>query len=190
MKNQFPGYLAKQLIDKLFNNPPDIPDLLLVTGLQGIGKTTWCLELAEYARVSGFTVKGLISLAVFKDGHKVGIDLLNLASTERRKLAVLRSRDLKSTNNFGLCWHFDDETVAWGDSILVEIGSCDLIIIDELGPLEFTHGVGWQAALPLISAREYRLICVVIRPSLVDMAIERWPWGQVMSVTPTLLQEK
>lgn len=190
MNNQFPSYLAKQFIDKYFYNPHDIPDLLLVTGLQGTGKTTWCLELAEYARASGFTVKGLISPAVFMDGRKVGIDLLDLTSTERRKLAVLWPPNSKDTNNFGLCWQFDDETVTWGDGILAGLGSCDLLIIDELGPLEFTHGLGWQAALPLISSREYRLTCVVIRPSLVDKAIVRWPWGQVMPVTPTLRQSK
>jgi len=186
MKNQFPSCLAKQLIDKFSYNPPGTPDLLLVTGPQGSGKTTWCMELSEYARDSGFTVKGLISPAVFMDSRKVGIDLLDLASNERRTLAVLRPPILQDTSNFGLCWQFDDEVVAWGDYILASLGTCDLLIIDELGPLEFTHGVGWQAALSLISAREYRLACIVIRPSFIDKAIERWPWGQVMPVTHTL----
>jgi nucleoside-triphosphatase THEP1 len=59
----------------------------------------------------------------------------------------------------------------------------DLVIIDELGPLEFLRGMGLQNGLKVVDERAHPVICVVVRPSLLLDARKRWSHGLVMDVT-------
>ena len=154
--------------------------LILVTGPSGSDKTRWCLALADYASILGIHAGGLVSPAVFEGGLKVGIDLLDLRSGAQRRLAVRRgeSDDGQSTAD----WRFDDETLAWGNAILAGSRSCQLFVLDELGPLELERGVGLTNGLSVVAARRYHLACVVVRPSLLDVAQSLWPWGEVLHI--------
>jgi len=50
-----------------------------------------------------------------------------------------------------------------------------LLIVDELGPLEFIHAKGWLSGLVALDSFRYRLALVVIRPELMEAAQTRWP---------------
>ncbi len=47
---------------------------------------------------------------------------------------------------------------------------CDLLVVDELGPVEFRLSSGWVSALDVIKSKQYRLALVVIRPGLLELA--------------------
>ena len=180
----------------------------LLTGKKGSGKTSWCRELVAVARRAGQSVCGLLSEPVFVAGRKVAIDLVDIASRERRRLAWLRARPCAgllaavaeravecAMQRDGLRpgaplpaagrWEFDPETIAWGNEILRRDEPADLLIIDELGPLEFRQGDGLQAAFTTLSAGHDRLGIVVVRPSLVPLARGRWPDSQILTVEPS-----
>ena len=154
--------------------------LILVTGPSGSGKTRWCQALAATANNLGIAVDGLVSPAVFEGDLKIGIDLLDLRSGVQRRLAIHRGES--SSGQITADWHFDDEALNWGNTVLEQLGACQLFILDELGPLELQRGVGLTNGLGLIAARRYRLACVVVRPSLLDIAQALWPWGEVFCV--------
>ena len=154
--------------------------LILVTGSSGSGKTRWCLALADYASILGIHVGGLVSPAVFEGDRKIGIDLLDLGSGAQRRLAVRRGEF--SSGQITEDWHVDDKTLNWGNAILAHSGACQLFILDELGPLELERGVGLTNVLGFIAARRYRLACVVVRSSLLEIAQALWPWGEVFCV--------
>ncbi|HHX63400.1 MAG TPA: hypothetical protein GX702_00765 [Chloroflexi bacterium] len=156
------------------------PCRVIVTGQRGAGKSTWCDELLRLAVSQGWQVAGVWSPAVFEKDVKVGIDMVGLPDGERRRLAVLR-RD-GDTNPFGMRWSFDDETIAWGNAVLANTDAPDLLMIDELGPLEFEHGQGLTEGLRAVDRRRYRLAVIVIRPELLAEALRRWPDARV--VTP------
>ena len=162
------------------------PSLFLLMGPSGSGKTSWCQAAARLAGGRRWSVAGLLSPAVMVDGRKARIDLLDLGSGERRRLAthqeVLAGDETAAGGVITGNWHFDPQTLAWGNSMLAGIGRCDLLIIDELGPLEFRQRQGLQAGLALLDARQH-LACVTIRPSLADAAQRRWPWGQLITLT-------
>lgn len=147
--------------------------VIVITGEIGAGKTSWCRELIAHVRQLGMQVAGLTSPGVFAGGQKIAIDLLDLASGERRRLADrLALPDAGSpTPN----WKFHTETLAWGDSVLRAIDGCDLLVIDELGPLELRHNQGWQHALPLLKQGRYRAACVVIRRPLLTAFLAIFP---------------
>jgi nucleoside-triphosphatase len=147
--------------------------LALLTGGRGAGKTRWCEALVRAARDAGLSVAGLVSPPVLVGGEKTGIDLLDAASGERRRLAERARADLPGTE--GLGWRFDPEALALGNALLARVGTCDLLLVDELGPLEFGRGSGLTAAFTLLDTRRYRLAVVVVRPALVAAAETRWP---------------
>ena len=63
------------------------PFLLLLTGGRGAGKTRWCLKLLDEARAAGISAVGVLSPPVYTAGDKTAIDLLELASGQRQRLA-------------------------------------------------------------------------------------------------------
>lgn len=187
--------------------------LLLLTGASGVGKTTWCQALYTFACRQNWTVCGLISPPVMADGRKIAIDLRDLRTGQRRRLATRitpppaghhlshspkaasdrppqKSRASITTGQ----WRFNPCTLHWGNTILSHARAksktpqpeyADLLIIDELGPLEFRRQQGLQAAMKLIDAWRSNLICVTIRPSLIGAARMRWPWARILQIQDT-----
>lgn len=149
------------------------PPILVISGWRGVGKTTLCQRLVDTARAAGWDVAGLLSPARFEAGKKTGIQVEDLRSSERRLLASLLPGELQGSR-LGP-WIFDDELFAWGNQVLRSAIPCDLLVIDELGPLEFDSGGGWSGGFQAIASRAYRLAVVVIRPEYLTQFLERWP---------------
>ena len=156
--------------------------LILLSGPSGCGKTTWCIQLQKIAVRQNITVHGIISPPVFKNGSKIGINLLPLPGGRPRRLAVHRQNE--TSGLFTEDWRFDEHQMDWGERYLARIRSPQLLIVDELGPLEFLNGQGWQSAFSLIGKRAYHLAVIVVRPSLLDVAKQRWPWAENLELPP------
>ncbi|HEX7555673.1 MAG TPA: nucleoside-triphosphatase [Leptolinea sp.] len=147
--------------------------ITILTGTRGSGKTQTCQRWVDQARNAGWTAAGLLSPAVVEEGEKTGIDVINLATGERRRLAdrVDRQSGYIVTDH----WDFSPDALAWGNDVLGEILPCGLLVVDELGPLEFYRRQGWVKAFDTIQTGLYRLAVVVIRPELLDEARLLWP---------------
>jgi nucleoside-triphosphatase len=154
--------------------------MVIVTGPRGAGKTSLCRRLVSLARERGWRVAGVLSHARFEGGQKVGIEAENLVTGERRLLAVPRTDAYAGEQQLG--WIFDGEALEWGDEILAHAGGADLLVVDELGPLEFDQGRGWLSGLAALDRGEYRLALAVIRPELLARAQERWKGAQVIEI--------
>ncbi|MBN1311063.1 MAG: ATP-binding cassette domain-containing protein [Anaerolineae bacterium] len=166
-------------LNQIFEQSQHSPQLLLITGLTGAGKTSWCTRMAQVARSQGLRVKGVLSPSVFEGESKVAIDLLSLETDEKCRLAVQRND--RGAELATVLWQFDPAVMAWGNDILGNLRDSDLVILDELGPLEFLRGQGLVEGLKLIDEKRYRVACVVIRSSLLPDALERWPHAQVVN---------
>lgn len=161
----------------------------LLSGSKGVGKTTLCARVAARARAVGLRVAGVISPPeIAPDGAKVGILVEDVAAGERRRLAVathLRRGARTETTH----WSFNEDALHWGAGVIARATPCDLLLLDELGPLELERGEGWTAALDVLRDGAYRWALVVVRPSLVPIMQDRaagWPGvqaGDVIAVT-------
>jgi nucleoside-triphosphatase len=154
-------------------------NFFLITGPSGSGKTSLCARVVALAKDTGLSVGGILCPAVFEGGKKVGINQLNISTGEQRQLGV---RSDSADNNTVGCWHMDENVFAWGNDIMAGLKDQDIIIIDELGPLELEDGYGYQQALYLLDEERYRTVLVVVRPTLLPIALLRWPQARVISL--------
>jgi nucleoside-triphosphatase THEP1 len=163
--------------------------IYIITGERGVGKTTLCQRVVEEACRRGWQARGVISPARMEGNgnnlYKIGIDLLDLSSGERFQLAQRIPDDAGSnTGKNGEVmtkrWAFDPQVLALGSRILAKSVPCDLLVVDELGPLEFERGEGWVEGLAALDSGLYRVALVVIRPELLEVARSRWHSAQVI----------
>lgn len=178
---QFPKNSPRALLASLISPNKNNPRLLLVTGTRGSGKSLWCMDLAGRAYARGLNLCGLISPSIFLNEEKIGIGLKDLHSGEERRLAYR-----KGDENGGIHtqdWQMVAEILEWGNSVLEHVKTCDLFILDEIGPFELEHSIGLMAGLGIIdNAKEFPCVAV-IRPSLIEKALARWHWAEVLDVS-------
>ncbi|NPV76460.1 MAG: hypothetical protein HPY59_08785 [Anaerolineae bacterium] len=136
----------------------------IVTGWRSSGKTAFCQGLIQQARLENWDVAGILSPARFENGIKVAIDAVDLRTTIQKPLANLQRQD-ETDLAFG-DWFFNRRTLTWGNQALRESAPCDLLVIDELGPLEFNLHTGWTAAFEVLESASFRIALAVIRPEL------------------------
>ncbi len=157
--------------------------IMLVTGETGTGKSVLVLRVLEDMHAGPWRIGGVVSAGRFAEGHKVGLDVVNLANGEVRSLASLGGgAGLLQTSR----WRFDAAGIAWGGEAIARAVPCDLLVIDELGPLELERAGGWQVSLDVLRHGAYRAALVVVRSSLVARFRQLVPGPaiEVFSVTP------
>lgn len=165
----------------------DMNQIYILTAPSGIGKTTFCRALVEHARAAGWDVAGLLSPAVFENGIKTGILAENLRTGEARPLAqlsTLKAQPIIFNLELGQ-WLFSPFTLDWGNEIYAASLPCDLFVVDELGPLELIRGEGWGNALEALREATYKVGVVVIRPELVETALQTFHITQVVTIEPS-----
>jgi nucleoside-triphosphatase THEP1 len=154
--------------------------LHLLTGERGAGKTTLLQHLIRDCRSRNIEVAGVISPAVFENEKKTAINLQDVRSGELRRLAEIRRGD--SAGVMTDHWAFDSQTLEWGNRILAALPACSLFLLDELGPIELERNQGLMEGLSAIARGNYSVAIVVIRPELVEKALQLWPIAEVHSI--------
>jgi len=140
--------------------------LILLSGERGVGKSTACHKLVERVRRAHRTVGGVIGDAQFNvAGVKIGVELLDLTSGERRQQAsAIADLGGRRVGRYSM----DDAVLAWAAEIVLQaiVSNLDLVIVDEIGPLELSEGGGFAGALPALLARPAQDAVLVVRPEL------------------------
>jgi nucleoside-triphosphatase THEP1 len=153
-------------------------NILVISGGRGIGKSSFLYRriecyrqssrLARSARSprSACSVAGLLTPGRFEDGIKTGYSVIDLATDESRLLASTRAGEVRGMH-FGH-WNFDADVFAWGNQCLERFSGADVLVVDELGFLEFDLKTGWMASFEALKKQQYRLALVVIRPECIE----------------------
>ena len=148
---------------------------LLVVGEPRSGKTSWCREYIDRRRKSGSSVGGILSLAIERQRQRIGFNVIDLLTGREVPFARLsRLRRFKEGEVVG------DYTVSRrGISFACRAirqaveTRCDLVVIDEVGPLELC-GKGLMRAVELALASAVNVL-VVVRSSLKDALQRHFP---------------
>ncbi len=157
---------------------PQEPLLFIITGGRGAGKTSFCERMAQAAKDAGWQVSGLLSRPVFDATQRIAIDAEDLRNQKTRRLAVRSDTPTPGTKH----WQFDEAVIQWGNQVLEASTPTDLLIVDELGRLEFSRDVGWQAALPVIDSKQYAIAMVVVRAEMLGEVLLHWPNANLIEI--------
>jgi nucleoside-triphosphatase THEP1 len=159
-------------------------NLLILTGTRGAGKTTLIGQLILAFRQRGVALTGLSSPAVFEEDQKTGIAAVDLATDETRHLAVYAPQPKDpAAQHRPLNWAFDPAVITWGNQVFAQAVPTEVLVVDEIGPLELQRGQGWSGAILALDSRQYHLAILVMRPELLAESLQRWPWAEVMEVS-------
>lgn len=152
--------------------------LLLLTGPPSVGKTTVCLGLACALGERGWNVGGIVTLA---EGTRRWA--LDLQGGKRRLLAVSGEAPAGLSGPSWGPYRFSGRTLAWGNAAVLRAmaGGVNLVILDEVGPLELVLGEGFLPALQAVLGGPVSGL-VVVRPALVRQVSE-------MAARPAVLWE-
>ncbi|MFB0547144.1 MAG: nucleoside-triphosphatase [Anaerolineae bacterium] len=146
--------------------------IVLLTGQAGAGKTAVCQRVVDLARQRGYLCGGLLTPAVLdREGVKVGIEALDPLSGERWPLARTdQDLDGPQVGSYHLSATALKRCLA---AIERAAEQCDLLVIDEIGPLELERGEGLVPALDILLGRRALRALVVVRHALLDELCER-----------------
>jgi nucleoside-triphosphatase THEP1 len=137
----------------------------LLTGPVGVGKTTVAERVVGLARRQGLLCGGLLAPAMMNAcGQKAGIWGVNISGGERRILARTdRALDGPAVGPYS----FDEAALAWATGVVDSaIGTCELLVVDEIGKLELERGLGLAPILPRLAAGQAPRSLVLVRDYL------------------------
>ena len=129
------------------------PQLIVIIGDAGSGKTTFVKKLIKSIQIAGESVDGLFAEKIIEDDKSWHHKLVRISTNEFRNLTSMQP--LKSKIKVGQ-FYFDKNSIIWGNNQLETMPQTDWIIIDEIGILEFDGGgllSGMQALVKNVNGK-------------------------------------
>jgi nucleoside-triphosphatase THEP1 len=164
--------------------------IYLITGDNNSGKTSFCsyfLSMLPKPTQQKWRIHGILSPPLIHQDEKQGILAVDLESGESRRLAVLNTGAPGGVQTQR--WKFDVDTLRWCNQVLANSVPCDILIVDELGPLELQRRSGFMEGVHAVDSRNFLLGLVVVRSSLLGIALHRWPDAfPIQIVTPAMAE--
>jgi nucleoside-triphosphatase len=113
--------------------------LIFVTGPPGIGKTSVLLRSVNGLKSRGHEIGGMISRDVREGGVRVGFEIMDFSTGQRGWLAHVNQPTGPKISKYRV--NLTDLEAIGVSSILDAIRNADIIIVDEIGPMElFSSG--------------------------------------------------
>lgn len=108
--------------------------ILLLTGNPGVGKTTVLTKTVDALKAEGYTVGGMISREARENGTRVGFEIHDLNSGRRGWLAHVNQKSGPQIGRYHV--NIEDLNGIGAQAIFTAVENCDVIAIDEIGPME------------------------------------------------------
>jgi len=154
--------------------------IFLITGESGAGKTTLVINLLSEINRLGVKKTGIYSPARIEKGIKTGIYAVDL-STGRKGLLAIHQPGWDNENPTRE-WKMNPEVLRWGDDVIRNSMPTTVLVIDELGYLEFEKNIGWTSAFRILDEGDYKSAIVVVRAGLLEQAQEKFENAVVITI--------
>lgn len=152
---------------------------LIVSGELNSGKTSLCRLIAAELKDRNWDTAGILTLGIFVEAEKVAFDIHDIRTGDSLRLAEVTERGTSMNGPSTKHWTFSDDALAWANKVLSQSTPCQVLIVDELGPLEFEQDTGLLSGIEAIETGDYTIALIVIRQHMLDHALELWPEARV-----------
>jgi nucleoside-triphosphatase len=127
--------------------------IILITGSPGVGKTTVLVKTVDDLKAKGFKVGGMLSREVRLYGIRVGFEITSISDNERGWLAHVDQRQGPQVGKYRV--NLGDLNRVGVTAILKAIETCDVIAIDEVGPMELFSEDFKEAVGKAVQSRKF-----------------------------------
>ena len=141
--------------------------ILLITGSPGIGKTTLIIKVVDALKAKGVSVGGMISQEAREDGTRVGFEILDLTNSKHGWLAHINQKNGPHVGKYHV--NIEDLEKIGAKAIVDAVGKCEVLVIDEIGPMEFFSQKFKQAVMEALESP--KLVLAVIHAKAHDPII-------------------
>jgi nucleoside-triphosphatase THEP1 len=149
-----------------------VPEIYILTGAIGQGKTCRIQQIIEKLKSENKSVGGIFSPKIMEKGQVVGYDVVNILNNERTPF--LRNTGNPNQERIGN-YYILPEGLLQGKEAIKKSGENKnhITIIDEIGRLELENG-GWADEFQKLLSFPGNTFLIVVRNELVEKAIEKW----------------
>ncbi len=162
---------ADMKLAEVLNNNSSEPEIYLVTGSVGAGKTNYIKNLIGFFNDNDIKVAGIYSERIMDDSRAVGYDVVDISTGTRK--AFLREYEKCGNEKIGR-FYICPEGLKMGQTVLRSQvgGDHRVLIVDEVGLLEINGG-GWAGPIDGLLARPCNII-MSVRDIYVDRIKAKW----------------
>ncbi len=152
--------------------------VFILTGKINQGKTTLTSQIVSRLREEGILVKGLLTLGNTNDSQRSAYFIKDIDTGEQTELCSTRPDRQKP--NYGR-FYFEEKGIQLGCNLIEQSMEepTDLVIVDELGPLEINDR-GWAPAIEKVVESNTSAQFWVVREKLIKPMMRKWNVGEVI----------
>lgn len=142
---------------------------IFLTGRPGVGKTTIVKESVDIIKEKGFIVGGMTSSEIRVRGIRVGFEITDILTGRKGILAHIEQKEGPQVSKYRV--KLSDLVNVGVSAIKGAIEKADLVVIDEVGPMELYSSEFKEAVIEAIGSR--KLVLGTIHYKARDPLIDR-----------------
>lgn len=156
--------------------------VLLLTGNSGVGKTTVLIKIVDSLKAKGISVGGIISREAREGNARVGFEIIDLTGNRHGWLAHVTQRTGPQVGKYHV--NLEDLDNIGAKAVSEAVEKCDVIAIDEIGPMELFSQKFKQAVKQALESRKAVLAVVhaKARDQLIN-GVKRREDAEIFTVT-------
>jgi nucleoside-triphosphatase len=160
--------------------------VLLLTGPPSVGKTTILMKTIKALKERGIYVGGMISREVREGGTRVGFEILDLSSGNHGWLAHVNQKKGPQVGKYRV--NIEDLNAVGAQAIIEAVEKCEVIAIDEIGPMELFSKRFKDAARKALES--HKLVLAVVHWKAQDTLINKAKKREDAETTSVTLENR
>ena len=145
--------------------------VFIVTGAVGEGKTAWLVRLTGLLKERGISTGGILALRLMEEGKTTGYDITDIRTGERTPFLRQTGDATVGVERFAM----DEAGHRAGQRALDPAANraMDVVIIDEVGPLEL-KGKGWSDRITGLIHETRVILILAVRKNLTEAVTDKF----------------
>jgi len=126
--------------------------LIFLTGRPGVGKTSVLLRAVDIMKAEGCKIGGMISREIRERGVRVGFEIVDLATGGKGWLAHVNQPTGPRVSKYRV--NLSELNAVGVTSVLNAVENADVVVIDEIGPMELFSSDFTKAVMSAIVSKK------------------------------------